>query len=241
MIIHKRILARIVWFIVLLWSKSITFHLANKEVLDRLAEKGENCIYAFWHGSLLLLLQGHHNSGLLIPVSESRDGEFITQVIRNFGFEVARGSSKRKGHKALFSLISSMRKRKKNVGITVDGPRGPLHKVKQGAVFLAGVSKAPIVPVATAAKRAWVPKKSWDKLTVPVPFTKGLVMLGEPFYINSTSKEDLESGQKKLEDDLQRLTKAAQAQVAVGNDAHILQQDERTHVRQSRITDISKK
>jgi lysophospholipid acyltransferase (LPLAT)-like uncharacterized protein len=179
-----------------------------------------------------MLLQGHHDSGLLIPVSESRDGEIIAQVIKNFGFEVARGSSRRKGHKALLALISSMRKGKKNVGITVDGPRGPLHKVKKGALFLAAVSKAPIVPVVTAAKRAWVLEKSWDKLIVPVPFTEGLVMLGEPFYINSTSEEDLDSGQKRLEADLQRLMRAAQTQVAaVDNDVHLLQHGERARVR----------
>jgi lysophospholipid acyltransferase (LPLAT)-like uncharacterized protein len=189
------------------------FRLANKEVKDRLDERGENRIYAFWHGSLLLLLHGHHDSQLLIPVSESRDGEFITQVIRTFGFEVARGSSKRKGDKALLSLISMMRKGK-HVGITVDGPRGPLHKVKKGALFLAAVSKCPIVPVATAAKNAWIPKRTWDKLVIPLPFTKGLVMLGEPIYINSTSEEDLTSGQKKLEVALQKLTKEAQAVLA---------------------------
>jgi lysophospholipid acyltransferase (LPLAT)-like uncharacterized protein len=230
--IRVRIFARIVWLVVLLWSKTLTFRLANKEIKDRLDDRGENSIYAFWHGSLLLLLHGHYDSRLLIPVSESRDGEFITQVIKNFGFEVARGSSKRKGDKALLSLISNMRKGDRNIGITVDGPRGPLHKVKKGVVFLAAISKAPIVPVAVAAKRAWIPNRSWDKLIVPLPFTKGLVMLGEPFYINSTSEEDIEFGQKKLEAELQRLTKQAQDQVAAAdNDAHIPGQDERTRVR----------
>lgn len=32
------------------------------------------------------------------------------------------------------------------VGIMVDGPNGPLHKVKNGAIKLAQMSGAPIVP-----------------------------------------------------------------------------------------------
>lgn len=226
-----RIFARITWVIVLLWSKTIKFRMLNKEVQEQLIAKGENCIYAFWHGSLFTLLQAHHDSRLLIPVSESKDGEFVAQVISNFGFEVARGSSKRKGHKALLSLISRMRKEKKNVGITVDGPRGPLHKVKKGALFLAGVSKAAIVPVATGAKRSWVLNKSWDKIALPLPFTEGLVILGDPIYINSTSEEDLALGQKKLETELNRLTQMAQVYAAAtGSDIRTLHHDEKASI-----------
>ncbi len=209
----EKIVIRLIWLIVLLWSKTIRFRMVNKEIQDRLIAQGQNCIYAFWHGSLLMLLKSHHDSGLLIPVSESRDGEFITRVITTFGFEVARGSSKRKGHRALYSLITRMRKGK-NVGITVDGPRGPLHKVKKGALFLAAVSKAPIVPVATAVKHAWIPKRSWDRLIVPFPFTEGLIMLGEPIYVQDTSEEAIEAGQKTLEADLIKLTQAAQAHIS---------------------------
>jgi lysophospholipid acyltransferase (LPLAT)-like uncharacterized protein len=211
--IRERILARLVWIIVSVWNKSITFRVLNKEALEQLAAKGQNCIYAFWHGSLLMLLQSCRDSRILIPVSESRDGEFMTWIAKYFGFEVARGSSKRKGHKALLSLVRGMREGK-NVGITVDGPRGPLHQVKPGTVFLAGALNAPIIPVAVAAKRAWILEKSWDKLIIPVPFTEVLILCGEPLYVNSTSDEELASGQKRLEAELVRLTHAAGAHVA---------------------------
>jgi lysophospholipid acyltransferase (LPLAT)-like uncharacterized protein len=212
--IWERISARIIWAIILLWSKTIRFRMLNNEVREQFIARGENCIYAFWHGSLLMLIQSHHDSGFLVPVSESRDGEFIARVAKNFGFDVASGSSKRKGSRALLTLISRMRTGK-NVGITVDGPRGPLHKVKEGALFLSGVSKAPIIPVATAAKHSWIIEKSWDHLEVPVPFTKGLIMLGEPMYMNGTSEEEIASGQRKLEAELHALTKLAQAHVQV--------------------------
>lgn len=215
--IRERILARITWLLVLVWSKTVKFQIVNQEVRERMAAKGQNCIYAFWHGSLLMLLQSHHDSRLVIPVSESKDGNIVARVITYFGFETARGSSKRKGHKALFSLITKMRQGK-NVGISVDGPRGPLHRVKPGAVFLAGASHAPIIPVATAAKRFWTLEKSWDKHTVPVPFTTGLIMFGEPLYVNGTAEEELAACQRHLEAELQRLTEAAEVRMACSSE-----------------------
>lgn len=203
------VLSRVLWFVVLIWSKTMRFRTVNEELRRSMEAKGQNCIYAFWHGSLLVLLHAHADSGLVIPVSESKDGEFITNVIKHFGFETARGSSKRKGDKAMLALITEMRKGK-YVGITVDGPRGPLHKVKKGALFLAAVSNAPVIPVATAVKHCWIPGRSWDKLIVPLPFTKGLVLLGEPMYVKDTSDEEVESCRKKLEEDLTKLTVTAQ-------------------------------
>lgn len=215
--IYERILARLVWLLVSIWSRTVTFRMLNNEVRERMAAKGQNCIYAFWHGSLLMLLQSHHDSRLVIPVSESRDGDFVARVITYFGFETARGSSKRKGHKALLSLITKMRQGK-NVGISVDGPRGPLHRVKPGVVFLAGALHAPIIPVATAAKRFWTLEKSWDKHTVPAPFSEGLILFGEPLYVNGTAEKELAACQRHLEAELQRLTEAAEVRMACSSE-----------------------
>jgi lysophospholipid acyltransferase (LPLAT)-like uncharacterized protein len=229
--ILQRLIARIAWVLILLWSKTITFRLLNGEVYYRMVEKRESAIYAFWHESLFFLLQAHHDTHLLIPVSESRDGEMITQVIKIFGFQVVRGSSKRKGDKALLAMVNRLRSGYVNVGITVDGPRGPRHTVKQGALFLAGVSKAPVIPVATVAKRAWTLKKSWDKHMLPFPFTEGLVVLGDPIFVDGTTEEEIESARIKLEAELERLTQMAQNHFIAAKETGIYsQQGERARV-----------
>ena len=63
----------------------------------------------------------------MIMVSESKDGEIAARILRYFGYEVARGSSKRRGSRALRDLCDGMRKGK-SIAITVDGPRGPRHE-----------------------------------------------------------------------------------------------------------------
>lgn len=206
--IYTKGLSFAVWAVFSLWSRSLKVHFVNRDISDRIFAEGMNAIFAFWHGSLFLLPYSHRNSGSVIMVSESRDGEIMVRMLKHFGFEVVRGSSKRKGHRALIGLINSIRQGK-SVATAVDGPRGPLHKVKKGVVFLAGRLQVPIIPVATGVKRYWVMEKTWDKLIVPAPFTEGVVLYGEPIKVNGTSKEEIESKRKDLEIVLCRLTREA--------------------------------
>jgi lysophospholipid acyltransferase (LPLAT)-like uncharacterized protein len=211
--IRAKILSFLAWVVITLWSRSLKVHLVNKNTPDRLAAEGRNVIYAFWHGSLFLLPYTHRNSGSTIMVSESRDGEIMARMLRHFGFEVIRGSSKRKGNRGLIGLITSMRKGK-SVAIAVDGPRGPRHVAKEGAVFLASKLMVPVIPVATGARRCWTLEKTWDKLVVPAPFTEGVVIYGEPITVNGTSMEEIESKRVELEMALRRLTRDAAAHAA---------------------------
>jgi hypothetical protein len=107
--VRAMIFAWITWLFVSLLSRSIRFRFVNRGIPEQLAAERINFIYAFYHGDLFLLPHSHRYSGVLIPVSESRDGEIMARVLRRFGLDVVRGSSKRKGHKALLALIAGMR------------------------------------------------------------------------------------------------------------------------------------
>lgn len=176
----------------------------NREIPARFAAEGKNFIYAFWHGRQFLLFHSHRDSGVIIPASESRDGEIQARILRRFGFEVVRGSSKRKGDRALLGMVDGLRKGK-NVALAVDGPRGPIFEVKQGITYLAGKLNKPIVPVIASAQRYWILEKIWDKYLLPVPFTTGVVVYGEPITVSGISEEHLETKRQELEAALNRL------------------------------------
>jgi hypothetical protein len=184
--VRARILARLAWLLATLLNRTLRVRFVNREPAERSCPGKGSVIYAFYHGDMVPLLPAYRRSGVLIPASESRDGEIMAQVLRNFGFEVARGSSRRRGERALRELIAGMRGGK-TVAISVDGPRGPLHEVKPGALYLAGLLKAPIIPVAVSARRSLVLERSWDRLMVPVPFTECAVLYGNPVRVNGTS------------------------------------------------------
>jgi len=143
--LRARALSFIGWIILSVWSSTVRIRYVNKEVPDRLASEGKNFVYAFWHGRQFLLFHTHRKSGIVIPASESRDGEIQAGILKRFGFDVVRGSSKRKGDRALLGLLDGLR-RGKNIALAVDGPRGPIYEAKQGVTYLAGKLNKPSFP-----------------------------------------------------------------------------------------------
>jgi lysophospholipid acyltransferase (LPLAT)-like uncharacterized protein len=207
--IREKILPFIAWAMISLWGRTANILIESRGIPERLKAEGKSYIFAFWHGDLFLLTPSHQGSGAIIPASESRDGEIMARLLKRFGYHVVRGSSKRKGARAAIGLIDGLRKGG-HPAIAVDGPRGPLHEVKEGVVYLAAKLKAPIIPVAARAKRYWVLERSWDKLIIPAPLTDALILYGEPVIVNGTSAEEIESKRKELERGMLKLTQEAQ-------------------------------
>jgi lysophospholipid acyltransferase (LPLAT)-like uncharacterized protein len=201
---RARILSFVGWTLLSLWCRTLRITYVNKEIPDGLKAGGRNIIFAFWHGRQFLLFHTHRDLGAVIPASESKDGEIQAGILTRFGFEVVRGSSKRKGAQALLGLVDGLR-RGRHIALAVDGPRGPLYEVKQGVTYLAGKLGKPIVPVITSAKRFWLLDRTWDKYLLPVPFTRAIVMYGEPITVNGTSDDVLESKREELQTALNRL------------------------------------
>jgi lysophospholipid acyltransferase (LPLAT)-like uncharacterized protein len=210
--IRARILSFIGWTLISLWGRTANILFGNREIPERLQAEGKGLIFAFWHGDLFLLTQSQWGSSVIIPASESRDGEIMARLLNRFGYRVVRGSSKRKGARAAIGLIDGLRSGLLP-GIAVDGPRGPLHEVKEGVVYLAGRLKVPIVPVAASAKRYWTLEQSWDKLIVPAPMTDAIILYGEPITVNGTSEDEIRLKRKELERVMLQLTQEAETRV----------------------------
>src|SRR5262249_40523842 len=138
-------------------------------------------VYCFWHNAQVYLAYAHRNEHVKIIVSQSKDGEYIAQVMNRLGLIPVRGSTSRGGEQALREVCDFL-KEGSQAGFTPDGPSGPLQTVHGGAVMAAQMSGAPIVPVAYASRRRIV-FNSWDKFVVPLPFSKIVVAHGEPFTL----------------------------------------------------------
>ena len=103
-----------------------------------------------------------------ILISDHRDGELITQVIRRLGFSVVRGSTTRGGTRALREM--TLRIDQGHLCVTPDGPRGPRRSVHQGIAYLCSRTGLPIVGAGMAFQRPWR-ARSWDRFCVPRPFS----------------------------------------------------------------------
>jgi lysophospholipid acyltransferase (LPLAT)-like uncharacterized protein len=113
------------------------------------------------------------NSGAVILVSRSFDGELIARVLRLFGFDAARGSSSRGSHGGLLGLKRAIESGRTAI-FTADGPRGPIYQTKMGPIKLAQMTAAPIGAFHLEPERAWI-MRSWDHFLVPKPFTRIVV------------------------------------------------------------------
>jgi lysophospholipid acyltransferase (LPLAT)-like uncharacterized protein len=122
-------------------------------------------IYAFWHARLLALTYVHRGGGGAVLISRHADGELIARIVERLGFVTARGSSTRGGSRAVLELLERIREGRV-VGITPDGPRGPALQFKEGAIQLASLSGAPLVPVAPGmASCCRRPSRAWPWCT----------------------------------------------------------------------------
>lgn len=167
-----------------------------------------NIVWAFWHGRLMGLLHAHREQGIHILASRHRDGEMLGLTIRRFGYGHVRGSSTRGGAGAIRELTRVIRSGN-DVGLTVDGPRGPARVVKPGAVEVARLTGAPVVPLTSGAlhRRCF---SSWDTFELPAPFTRILVIYGPPVVVpRDAGKDVVEAKRRELEDSLNEITDRA--------------------------------
>ena len=131
-------------------------------------------IWMFWHNRMLIVpgLYSRYTRKFrqaAVLTSASRDGAMLASVMRRFGLEAVRGSSSRRGAQA---MIECRRLLKKNyyIGITPDGPRGPVYEMQPGVVQLARLCAVPIVPITVEYEKFWR-LKSWDRFFIPKPFS----------------------------------------------------------------------
>jgi len=129
-----------------------------------------------------------------VLISASRDGEYISTLIRFFRIDVVRGSSSRGGMHATRTMLQKL-KDGQMIVVTVDGPRGPRYTVHPGVVALASLGKVAVLPAAVNAENCWQ-LKSWDGTQIPKPFSKVTFKIGKPFFLDDG--ETRETGVEKI-------------------------------------------
>ena len=137
---------------------------------------GTGLLYATWHRGLIYVTYHWRDQKFVIMASASRDGEMAAQVCRRFGWVTVRGSSSRRGSRALREMTAYIRKGYRG-GLVVDAPRGPRCVAKGGIVALAKWTGLPILPVMWGADRFWR-AGSWDRTIVPKPFSRIVLAYG---------------------------------------------------------------
>lgn len=159
-------------------------------------------VYLFWHEVILPMLWHHRNHGVEVVISESKDGQYVADLVTALGYGVVRGSSSSGASRALLSAVRSLQAGR-SVAFTPDGPRGPRRVLKPGALAAAQRAGAHVVPTHAHADRSWR-LNSWDRFLIPKPFARIELSYGEPLTIEPGT-EGLEAGRVAVEETLAKL------------------------------------
>lgn len=164
--------------------------------------RDQQYLFAFWHGKqwLPIFALRSHDTQMAALVSSSKDGDLLEVWLKKIGYEVIRGSSRHRNVSALSSMIRKL-KIGRSIGFGIDGPIGPIYKVKPGMTHMSRKLNIPIVPIGSAFSNKWVLEKAWDRYEIPKPFSKAAFYLGQPLYISE--QDDLELMNQHLEERIQ--------------------------------------
>lgn len=184
--------------LVTLLCKSLQYRVIGREQLEKYQGK-TGFIINTWHGQQMVGYYFFKNYGLYILSSMHRDGDYSSNIMRRFGWNIIRGSSFKGAVSGLLGLLRVIRQGN-GVVLTPDGPRGPLYHIEPGGIFLAQKSGAPLIPLAFVFDRQWVSAKSWDQYTVPKPFARCVAYFGEPLFVTEKlTDERLEIEKERLQ------------------------------------------
>ncbi len=200
---RKRLLIRAAdlafYVLISLVGRTVRFRVEGAEHLEAATRGGRLPIYPTWHDGVFLSTYFFRRRRIVVMTSRSFDGEYIARFIQRFGYGAARGSSSRGGVGALVEMARLMR-RGSPAGFMIDGPRGPRREAKMGAVLLAKKTGQPVLPFTVeAASRYAAP--TWDRMQVPLPFTRAFVRIAPPIHVAPDADEQLLAAKR---DELQR-------------------------------------
>jgi lysophospholipid acyltransferase (LPLAT)-like uncharacterized protein len=155
-------------------------------------------VAAFWHENLPMMPALLLTARRLVPemapmgahvlVSRHRDGRFIGAVMRRYRVRSVHASTSRGGAaglRAMLRLLSAG----EMVVVTPDGPRGPRRVAAPGVAQLAALSGRPVLPCAARSTRQRV-LKSWDRMRLPLPFGRGVLVCGAPLAVARGARGD---------------------------------------------------
>jgi hypothetical protein len=175
------LLARLAGAAVALHRATLRIERVHARRYEELKARGVPILFALWHGRMFLSIQVHRKEGIVTMASRSGDGEIIARWLEGNGYVVVRGSTTRGGSQALREMVRHVRSGRA-AALTVDGPKGPPRIVQPGILQLARLTGGWILPITYSSSR---PRflGSWDRYLVPWPFSRNVVLYGEPFPV----------------------------------------------------------
>ncbi|WP_246191112.1 lysophospholipid acyltransferase family protein [Aureimonas leprariae] len=186
---------------------------------ERRMRENHPSIVAFWHGQHLLApFFRPADLRFVALLSKNVDAEVNAWVVRKFGIDTVRGSGGREqgrvlekgGARALIALRRRVAEGS-NAFMIADISKATAREAGLGVVTLARITGRPIIPSAAVTSRRLVLARTWDRTTIPLPFGRMAIVMGEPIFVPADADEAVMEAKRQ---EVTRAIEAANRQVA---------------------------
>jgi lysophospholipid acyltransferase (LPLAT)-like uncharacterized protein len=173
----------------------------NEQIIEKELTKKKTLIVLIWHHQLMGSTFSWKFKPKLRPIATShRDGQLSTLVQKKFGLDPLL----RKKDNPTF-LIKNISKAVQNgdcIYITPDAPHGPPKKINTNIFKLCQKFDLNITILSFHTNR-YFRINSWDKLKIPLPFSKGIYLWGNEIIQSKEFKNEIDFN-KKISDELNK-------------------------------------
>ena len=208
--LHFVFLPRVLQFILFCIFLTCRWKIHNIEAFNQAREKSRPILICCWHSRFVLVSRFFKKIRLpLWAISSThRDSEIMATILQKWGFKLIKGSSTRGWNRVLKTMIKLFRVDKTIIALTNDGPKGPPHITKKGAVSLAIKQRAQIIAVSGTAS-SYFTLPSWDKTKIPCCFSTIHIQFSAPLSDLQNANNVVEEVTSFIENNFIALNKKA--------------------------------
>lgn len=179
----------------LTWRKD-TSELAK---LDRHLADGEHLVAVFWHGKYFSLFALARGRKATVLTTRSFRGDVIARICRWFGYRPIQIEHGVETHALAYLEDDLTSHHAMLAAIAIDGPKGPAHHPKAGALRIAADLGFRLIPVSVSGTPKHIIRRRWDQHEIPLPFATVRMAVGEPFDVpKDLPTEELSKWQDRL-------------------------------------------
>lgn len=202
--LYVEIAAFLFYSFIILANKSLRIKIVGAEYYYSLKEERKKIVFIFWHQSSFIPIFHYRGRKACILTMKSVPGRVLARTAQWLGYQVVQLEDEN-DHLGFRQMIEKVRQGA-DCNLAVDGPLGPIFQMKPGAAYLAKKLGNTILPIAVYSPKRMPLSWRWDKYFIPFPFSRAILLLGEPIDSAGLGIEEL---RKKCEEALLCLNEAA--------------------------------
>jgi len=182
--------ASLVFIILWLIKNTSNWKGINENIIKEELKNSKSVLVLIWHNQLMGSTFSWKFKPKLRPIATShRDGQLSILVQRKFGLDpLLREKDK---PTALIKDISQATKNGDCIYITPDAPHGPRYKINTNIYKLALKYNMKVVFL-TFKTNKFFKLNNWDKLKIPLPFSKGVFLWGKNILDPKDFQDEIE-------------------------------------------------